>query len=243
MGSNLILKNKRLALTHHIWVIKLFEASEPERNKGRIWLKKPTVWLVGKSQWNRTFEAYNCVHPHSKIGILSALKRRWYGRSLWNNCPHVFQSIQKQICKRVWCRILPSIMRYSTSMKSIQITVVLKLAWMLTDECRTAEFDEHRTANSNTHKYEHTFTLITHWWMVWLCVINSNGMEIYLGVDPLDMCLGVFYPSILFGKKINNYILSRIFRHFFYQHEYDAIYLKYIYNVLLLKIEWKRAFK
>lgn len=26
---------------------------------------------------------------------------------------------------------------------------------MLTDECRTAEFDEHRTANSNTHKYEH----------------------------------------------------------------------------------------
>lgn len=73
----------------HISSIKLFEASEPERNKGRIWLKT-TVWLVGKSQWNRTFEAYNCVHPHSKIGILSALKRRWYGLSLWNNCPHVF---------------------------------------------------------------------------------------------------------------------------------------------------------
>lgn len=197
----------------HIWVIKLFEASEPERNKGRIWLKKPTVWLVGKSQWNRTFEAYNCVHPHSKIGILSALKRRWYGRSLWNNCPHVFQSIQKQFVSESdagFCHQL-CVIQHQWSLYKSRLYWNWHECWLMSAELLNLMNTEQRT---QTHTNTNTFTLITHWWMVWLCVINSNGMEIYLGVD-MDMCSGVFYPSILFGKKINNYILSRIFRHFF----------------------------
>lgn len=138
-----------------------------------------------------------------------------------NNCPNVFQSIQKWICERVGCPILPSIMRYSTSMKPIQITFALKSAWMCADECRAIEFNEQQIPNNiryaytriptNTNTFTPAFTLITHR-TVWLCVINSNGMEIYLGVD---VCLCFFPIHSIQNKNRNNYILSRISRHIF----------------------------
>lgn len=77
--------------------------------------------------------------------------------------------------------------------------------------------DTNTHSNTNTN----TFTLITHR-MVWLCVINSNGMEIYLGVD---MCL-------CFIKKKQLYFVT-YFETFFITME------RYTWSIFIMYCCWK----
>lgn len=172
--------------------------------------KQQFGWLK-KSQWNRTFEADNCVHPHSKIGILSALKRRWYGLFLWNNCPHVPDPFKNKFVKESDAGFYHQLcgIQHQWSLYKSRLYWNWHECWLMSAELLNLMNTEHSC--TYTHKCEHIHVDYTPHGLIVRDKQQWHGNLFRRGY----VCSYVFYPSILFGEKINNYILSRIFRHFF----------------------------
>lgn len=92
-------------------------------------------------------------------------------------------------------------------------------------------------SNEITSTNTNIFALITHR-TVSLCVINSNGMEIYLRWCG---CVLLFFFSSIYSIQ-KTIIFCHVFRNIFLL-PWDIPFGEYIFNVMLLNIRWEHAFK